>query len=93
MAVADAFDVTLDALCGRDRSREVSSARQVAMYIAHKKAEIPLQQVGEALGGRNHSTVLYSCERVEALLATDSRVRRQVAAVVRSLLPQSVAQV
>ena len=88
MAVADYYDVSVDSLCGRDRSREVSTARQVAMYIAHKKADLPLQQVGEALGGRNHSTVLYSCERIEALLMTDTQVRRQVAAIMRTLHPQ-----
>ncbi len=85
MAVADHYEVSADDLCGRGRSREVSGARQVAMYIAHRQADIPLQQIGEAMDGRNHSTVLYSCDRVEDLMRTDSLVRRQVQAILRSL--------
>jgi chromosomal replication initiator protein len=81
MAVADYYDVSPDDLCGRDRSREVSVARQVAMYIARDEVGVPLQQIGEALGGRNHSTVLYSCERIGDLLDADSPLRRQVEAI------------
>lgn len=87
MTVADHYDVTVDDLLGRGRSREVSSARQVAMFIAHNEADLPLQQIGEAMGGRNHSTVLYSCERVEDLMSTDSQVRRQVQTILRALQP------
>jgi chromosomal replication initiator protein len=85
MAVADYYGVSPDDLCGRDRSREVSVARQVAMYIARDEAGIALQQIGEALGGRNHSTVLYSCERIGDLMDTDSLVRRQVRAIKEAL--------
>ena len=89
MAVADYYGVHPEEIYGRDRSRDVSSARQVAMYIARETTDMPLQDIGEALGGRNHSTVLYSCERVEDLMKTDSQVRRQVQAITRSLLPQN----
>lgn len=92
MAVSDYYGVTPDDLCGRARSREVSSARQVAMFIAHNEADLPLQQIGEAIGGRNHSTVLYSCERVADLMATDSQVRRQVQAIMRLLGSRSAAR-
>jgi chromosomal replication initiator protein len=90
MAVAGFYAVRPQDLCGRDRSRDVSTARQVAMYIAREEADIPLQQIGEALGGRNHSTVLYSCERIAELMQTDSLVRRQIRAIGHILHPQSV---
>ncbi|HEC23495.1 MAG TPA: chromosomal replication initiator protein DnaA [Chloroflexi bacterium] len=88
LTVAEFYGVSPDALCGRDRSREVSIARQVAMYLAREEADIPLQQIGEALGGRNHSTVLYSCERIADLMGTDSQVRRQVGAILQMLQPE-----
>jgi chromosomal replication initiator protein len=87
MATAEYYGFTPEDLSGRGRSREVSTARQVAMYIAHKEIDHPLQQIGEMLGGRNHSTVLYSCERIADLVATDSRVRREVNSILRTLLP------
>lgn len=89
MAVADYYGIPPEAIYGRDRSREVSSARQVVMYIARETADMALQDIGDALGGRNHSTVLYSCEKIEDLMKTDSQVRRQVQSVTRSLSSQS----
>ncbi len=92
MAVADYYGVSPQAICGRDRSREVSTARQVAMYVASKEGDIPLQQIGEMMGNRNHSTVLYSCERIGDLVATDSVIRRQVGAILRLLRGESAHQ-
>jgi len=87
MAVADYYGVTPEDVVGRDRSRAVSTARQVAMYIAREEADCSLQQIGEALGGRNHSTVLYSCERVADLMATDSQIKRHIRAILQILRP------
>nr|MBN1229330.1 chromosomal replication initiator protein DnaA [Anaerolineae bacterium] len=88
MTTADYYGVTVEAICGRDRAREVSAARQVAVYLARAEADIPLQQIGEMLGGRSHSTILYGFERVESLMGIDSRVRRDVGEILRLLRPQ-----
>ncbi len=89
IAVAEFYNVMPESLCGRDRSREVSTARQVAMYLAREKTNVPLQEIGEVLGGRNHSTVLYSCERVSDLVATDSLAHRQIQQIMQTLLPKT----
>jgi chromosomal replication initiator protein len=65
----------------------VSAARQVAMYLAREETDASLPQIGDVLGGRNHSTVLYSCERVADLMATDSQVKREVKAILQTLRP------
>jgi len=91
-AVAAYYEIEPEGLTGRGRSRDVSSARQVAMYMAYKHTNTSLQQIGEALGGRNHSTVLYSCERIDDLMQTDSQVRRDVQAIMESLRPQGISQ-
>ncbi|MBN1427944.1 MAG: chromosomal replication initiator protein DnaA [Anaerolineae bacterium] len=93
MAVAEYYRVDAEDLCGRGRSREVSIARQVAVYLAYKETNTSLQQIGEAIGGRNHSTVLYSYERIGDLMDTDSQVRRDVQAIMQTLKPQRVAPV
>ena len=76
-AVADVFGVTVDEIMGRDRSREVALPRQVAMYLLRSE-NISLPQIGEALGGRDHTTVMYACEKVADLLERNDRLRRQV---------------
>jgi chromosomal replication initiator protein len=76
--VADKFGVSVDSMCGRDRSRQIALPRQIAMYLMRQEANISLPQIGEALGGRDHTTVMYGCEKVADLLETDDRLRRQV---------------
>jgi chromosomal replication initiator protein len=76
--VASTFGLPTERLLGRDRSREVALPRQVAMYILREEVNVSLPQIGEALGGRDHTTVLYACEKVADLMERDDRLRRQV---------------
>lgn len=76
--VAEAFSVPVDRLLSRERSRQVALPRQVAMYLLREEANISLPQIGEALGGRDHTTVMYGCEKVANLIEEDDRLRRQV---------------
>lgn len=76
--VAEAFGVTVERVLGRDRSKSIALPRQVAMYLLREEANVSLPQIGEALGGRDHTTVMYACEKVADLLERDDRFRRQV---------------
>jgi chromosomal replication initiator protein len=76
--VSDVFGVEVDRILGRDRSREVALPRQIAMYLLREEANISLPQIGEALGGRDHTTVMYACDKVADLLERDDRLRRQI---------------
>jgi chromosomal replication initiator protein len=76
--VADAFGVSVENLLGRDRSRQIALPRQVAMYLLREEANISLPQIGDALGGRDHTTVMYGCEKVAEMLEQDDKLRRQV---------------
>jgi chromosomal replication initiator protein len=75
--VAEAYGVTVDRMMSRDRSREVAFPRQIAMYLLREE-NISLPQIGDALGGRDHTTVMYAYEKVADLLERDDRLRRQV---------------
>jgi len=77
-AVASAFGLSAERLLGRDRSRVVALPRQVAMYLLREEANVSLPQIGEALGGRDHTTVMYACDKVADLIERDDRLRRQV---------------
>jgi chromosomal replication initiator protein len=88
--VADAFGITVDQIMARDRSRQVALPRQIAMYLLREEAQISLPQIGEALGGRDHTTVMYACDKVSDLLEEDARLRRQVVDIRDQLYGQPV---
>jgi len=62
----------------RDRSRRVLLPRQVSMYLARKLTRLSLEQIGEFFGGRDHSTVLHACRKVEQALGHDAALRGAV---------------
>jgi chromosomal replication initiator protein len=80
-AVASAFGVTIAQLKGRDRSREIALPRQIAMYLLREEGNASLPQIGAVLGGRDHTTVMYACEKVADLIERDDRLRKQIFAI------------
>jgi chromosomal replication initiator protein len=89
-AVARSFGLTIDQITGRDRSREVALPRQVAMYLLRESGNISLPQIGEVLGGRDHTTVMYACDKVADLIERDDRLRRQVIQIREQLYGRAV---
>ncbi|RME88392.1 MAG: chromosomal replication initiator protein DnaA [Anaerolineae bacterium] len=87
--VAQAFNVEAKRILGRERSREVALPRQIAMYLLRQEGHISLPQIGAALGGRDHTTVLYAVEKVADLLERDDRLRQQVVQIRQQLYGQS----
>ncbi len=77
-AVSRAFGVSNERLLGRERTREVALPRQVAMYLLREEGGVSLPKIGEFIGGRDHTTVIYACDKVNDLMETDERLRRQV---------------
>ena len=77
-AVASAFGVDTKRMLGRDRSREIALPRQVAMYLMREEANFSLPQIGAALGGRDHTTVMYGCDKIADMIERDDRLRRQL---------------
>ena len=77
-SVADAFGVPIERMLGRDRSQEVALPRQIAMYLLREESNISLPQIGEVLGGRDHTTIMYGCEKINDLIERDDRLRRRV---------------
>lgn len=76
--VADVFGVSMERMLGRDRSKQVAMPRQIAMYLLREEAHMSLPQIGDVLGGRDHTTIMYGCEKVADLLERDDHLRRQV---------------
>ncbi len=69
--VAEAFDVSVEDLKGISRRREISFARQIGMYLIRQHTGLSLPKVGDVFGGKDHTTVLYSCDKIAQLRNTD----------------------
>jgi len=87
--IADSFGVTTDRILKHDRSRQVAIPRQIAMYLLREEAKLSLPQIGHILGGRDHTTVMYGCEKVADMLERDDRLRRQVLQIRERLYGQT----
>ena len=61
------------------------------MYLMREEANASLPQIGEVLGGRDHTTVMYACEKVADLIERDDRLRRMVIQVKERLYGRSMA--
>ena len=79
--VADQYGIEESRLLSRERSREVAFPRQIAMYLIREETSNSLPKIGEALGGRDHTTVMYGCGKIADQLEIDDALRRQVVAL------------
>jgi chromosomal replication initiator protein len=74
--VAENYHVSIDDLKGSSRRREISSARQIGMYLMRQHTDLSLPKIGETFGGKDHTTVLYSCEKIAQQKETDVDLNR-----------------
>jgi len=86
--IAQYFNLDRERMLSKDRSRDVAKPRQIAMYLMREETSASLPQIGEALGGRDHTTVLYGCEKITDLLETDDGLRRQIITIREALYDQ-----
>lgn len=75
---ARSFQLSGADLRGQSRSKKTAMARQIAMYLMRNLTNLPLKEIGEEFGGRNHATVLSSIRKVEELLKSDPDISATV---------------
>jgi chromosomal replication initiator protein len=83
--VAQYYKIRVADLMSKRRNRAVARPRQVAMSLAKELTERSYPEIGEAFGGKDHTTVLHACRRVKGLRETDTRVREDYANLLRTL--------
>lgn len=85
--VAEYEGVEVDDLLGQNRSAKISKPRQIAMYLMREINETSFPQIGEVLGGRDHTTVMYACEKV----SKDEKLKNRAGKIKHILFNQSAA--
>jgi chromosomal replication initiator protein len=76
--VCDYFDVPYDKLLQKTRKREIVQARQITMFLSKSFTKNSLKTIGEHFGGRDHTTVIHSCQTVKDLMDTDNLFKESV---------------
>jgi chromosomal replication initiator protein len=74
--VADYFKIKVVDMFSKKRTRNLARPRQMAMHLARELTDLSFPEIGQAFGGRDHSTVLHACNKIEELKATDQVLRR-----------------
>jgi chromosomal replication initiator protein len=85
-AVAEYYHISLEAMCGKQRDKHIVMPRQIAMYLIRQETQDSLFEIGQLFGGRDHSTVLHACEKIERTVNTNATLRREVSAIREQLL-------
>ena len=87
-AVSEYTGVSVDRIIGKRRDQATAEARRIAMYMLREDAHLTSTRIGQAIGGKDHSTVLYAQKRFEQLMEIDSSKRDHLAAI-RNILTRS----
>ena len=77
-AVANHYHVELESMTSQGRSRKVTFPRQIAMYLVRELTNMSLPDIGRNFGGRDHSTVLHACKKVEKIQSTDLAIQKSL---------------
>lgn len=77
-AVAKEWGVTVDGLRSKTRTKTLTTPRQIAMYLTRELLSTQLVEIGNAFGGRDHSTVIHSLEKVQQTITQDSNLKSRI---------------
>lgn len=77
-AVADHYNITVEDLKGKKRSNKVAHPRQLAMYLCRMETDETFPRIGMEFGGRDHSTVIFACDKMEKELLNNKELERDI---------------
>lgn len=83
--VADYYKIKVSEMYSKKRTRNVARPRQIAMALAKELTQLSLPDIGEAFGGRNHTTVLHACRKVTDLKTTHGEISRDISSLLKVL--------
>jgi chromosomal replication initiator protein len=85
-AVAEYYHISLEDMCGKQRDKHIVMPRQIAMYLMRQETQASLFEIGQLFGGRDHSTVLHACEKIDQAVNINHALRREIVAIREQLL-------
>jgi len=89
-AVADTYSLSVNDLKGKKRNQKIVYPRQLAMYICREMTDFSTTEIGESFGGRDHTTVMHSIEKIQGLFITDPSLDSTIESLKRNIKELSV---
>jgi chromosomal replication initiator protein len=83
--VASTYKLTIEELISKNNAQKISHPRQVAMYLCKHLTKHSYPEIGRAFGGKHHTTVIHSVEKIESLVVTDETLQRLISELTESL--------
>ena len=83
--VADDFNISLSDIRGKKRTKNVVLPRQIAMYLAQELTEFSTTELGMEFGGRDHTTVMHSCQKIREAIITDSKLDSKIQYLIKNI--------
>lgn len=83
--VAHIYNVTAEEIRSQKRSANISTARQVAIYVVHEITDMSYSSIGEEFGGRDHSTIVYAINKVKAIIKKDSSYKSTIEDLIKNM--------
>ena len=77
-SVADFYSISLADLVKRSRKKEIVRPRQIAMFLLREETKLSFPEIGQKLGGRDHSTVIHACEKIKNEVSVDEPLKQEL---------------
>lgn len=83
--VADYYKIKISDMVGKKRSRNFSRPRQIAMMLTRELTNLSFPEIGDAFGGRHHTTIMHACEEIEELRLTNQNLGQELGLLIQTL--------
>ena len=81
------FNISLDQMISKNRSNEIARPRQIAMYLCKNMTDIPLDSIGQLLGGRDHSTIIHGIKKIADEYESNENTRNLIETIKKKINP------
>lgn len=85
--VTEHFQLSPDAIISKKRQKTIAYPRQICMYLCKELTDLSTTEIGEKIGGRDHSTVIHGCTKIEELINTDPTVKKVIDILIKKINP------
>jgi chromosomal replication initiator protein len=79
--VAEFYEIDQEEITGASRKRQVVVPRQIVMYLMRQELDHSYPAIGASIGGRDHTTAMYACQRIEEMIEEEERIRQEVESI------------
>lgn len=83
--VSKSFKIKMEDFNSKKRTRAIAYPRQIAMYLTRELTDMSLPKIGDEFGGRDHTTVIHACDKINTELSNDANLRRKVDNIIKEL--------